>query len=247
MRKNSSEPESAPRGTERKFERSLQHRLKDERGTPGLLRFYDVRTRVSLLRPARDWQRFDHRRHNRVRVPALGRYMLPGGEEYACQTLDMSPGGMALIAAVKGDVGVRVVCYLDHFGRLEGKVARQFDGGFAIALTTPPLKREKLADQLTWHANRSTLGVPEARLHHRIAPRNPRSTLILGEGRLHPVHVIDISMSGAAVSGVADLTVGTLATLGRRACRVARIIDRGVGLEFLRLIPLDEFDEEMEI
>lgn len=202
---------------------------------------------MSLLRSARDWQKFDHRRHNRVRVPALGRYMLPGGREYPCQTLDMSPGGLALIAAMKGEFGDRVICYLDHFGRLEGKVARQFEGGFALALSVPASKREKLADQLTWHANRSTLGVPEARLHHRIVPRNQRSTLQVGDGPVHPVHVLDVSMSGAAVSGVGDLAVGTLATLGRRACRVARVIERGVGLEFLRLIPLDEFDEAMEV
>ena len=173
--------------------------------------------------------------------------MLPGGQEYPCQTLDMSPGGMALIAAVVGELGDRVVCYLDHFGRLEGKIARHFEGGFALALSVPASKREKLADQLTWHANRSTLGVPEARLHHRIVPRKQGSTLTVGDGRSHPVVVLDISMSGAAVSGVKDLNVGMLATLGRRPCRVARVIERGVGLEFLRLIPLDEFDEDMEI
>ena len=192
---------------------------------------------MSLLRSDRDWQRFDHRRHNRVRIPALGRYMLPGGGEYACQTLDMSPGGIALIASVAGEFGARVVCYLDHFGRLEGKIARTFDGGFAIALSMPASKREKLADQLTWHANRSTLGVPEARLHQRIVPRNARAAPMI------------VSSTGfwSATALNPDLVVGTLATLGRRPCRVARIIERGVGLEFLRLVPLDEFGEDMEI
>ena len=54
-------------------------------------------------------------------------------------------------------------------------------------------------------------------------------------------------MSGAAVSGAPKLEPGALATLGTRACRVARVIERGVGLEFLRLIPLEEFDEAMPI
>lgn len=201
-----------------------------------------------MLQPSpRIRQTFDQRRHFRVRVSALGRYMLPDGREAPCQTLDMSPGGIALIAAVRGGLEDRVVCYLDHFGRLEGRIARHIDGGFALALAAPASKREKLADQLTWHANRSTLGVPEARLHHRIVPRNARSTFQFADGRSVPVHVLDISMSGAAVSGVASIAVGTLATLGRRPCRVARVIERGVGLEFLRLIPLEEFDEAMEI
>ncbi len=180
-------------------------------------------------------------------MSSLGRFMLPGGDEFPCQTLDMSPGGVALIAPVKGALGERVVCYFDHFGRLEGRVSRQFDGGFALTISVTAGKREKLANQLTWHANRSTLGVPEARLHQRVVPRHPQAVLQLGDGRTVPVHVLDISMSGAAVSGVPELSVGVLASLGSRPCRVARVIERGVGLEFLRLIPVEEFDEAMVI
>ncbi len=40
----------------------------------------------------------------------------------------MSAGGMALAAAeTMGDVGERIVAYLDNFGRMEGVVARHFD------------------------------------------------------------------------------------------------------------------------
>ena len=202
---------------------------------------------MSLQPSPRARPAFDQRRHSRVRVPSLGRFMLPNGGEFPCQTLDMSPGGAALIAPVLGAVGERVICYLDHFGRLEGRVVRQFQGGFALALSVTAGKREKLAHQLTWHAHRSTLGVPEARLHHRIVPRHPQATFRFGDGRSIPVHVLDISMSGAAGSGVPDLPVGSLASLGSRACRVARVIERGVGLEFLRLIPPEEFDEAMSI
>jgi hypothetical protein len=43
----------------------------------------------------------------------------------------MSPGGMALIAPVSGQPGERVIAYVDHVGRLEGKIAR---GCFRTAL-----------------------------------------------------------------------------------------------------------------
>ena len=39
----------------------------------------------------------DRRRHQRVRVNLLGRYMLPDRREFPCQVVNMSPGGMALI------------------------------------------------------------------------------------------------------------------------------------------------------
>ena len=48
----------------------------------------------------------DMRRHQRVKVTLLGRYMLPDRQEYPCQTVDMSPGGVRLTCAVLGQVGV---------------------------------------------------------------------------------------------------------------------------------------------
>ena len=42
-----------------------------------------------------------------------------------------------------------------------------------MTIAATPRKRDKLAAQLTWLANRSTLGLPEDRRHDRIVPRNP--------------------------------------------------------------------------
>jgi hypothetical protein len=36
----------------------------------------------------------------------------------------MSPGGLALLAPGIGNVGDRVIAYLDHIGRVEGKITR---------------------------------------------------------------------------------------------------------------------------
>ena len=44
----------------------------------------------------------ERRRFQRVRVDLLGRYMLPDRREFPCQVVNMSPGGMALIAPVAG-------------------------------------------------------------------------------------------------------------------------------------------------
>ena len=42
------------------------------------------------------------RRHQRVKVNLLGRYMLADQREFPCQVVDMSPGGMALQAPMAG-------------------------------------------------------------------------------------------------------------------------------------------------
>src|ERR1043166_5177685 len=97
----------------------------------------------------------ERRRHQRVRVNLHGRYMLADRSEFPCQVVNRSPGGMALIAPGSGNVGDRVIAYVDHLGRLEGKIARQLQNGFAMTIAATPRKRDKLAAQLTWLANRS--------------------------------------------------------------------------------------------
>src|SRR5580658_6372516 len=87
----------------------------------------------------------ERRRHQRVRVDLLGRYMLPDRREFPCQVINMSPGGMAVIAPVGGQPGDRVIAYVDHLGRLEGRVARVFENGFAMTISATPRKRDKLA------------------------------------------------------------------------------------------------------
>jgi hypothetical protein len=189
----------------------------------------------------------DRRRHQRVKVTLLGRYMLEDRREFPCQTIDMSPGGVALFAPVNTPVGSRVVAYLDELGRIEGRVARHLDNGFALAMNVPLLKREKLADQLTWLANRHALGMPEDRRHERIAPRNVRSTLKLADGREHLVKLLDISLSGAALKADVQPPMGTIVTVGQTPGRVVRHIDGGIAIEFLRLMPAETFGENVKL
>ena len=141
----------------------------------------------------------ERRRFQRVAVNLLGRYMLADRREFPCQVTNMSPGGMALIAPVAGQPGERVIAYVDHVGRLEGVIARQFQNGFAMTIAATKNKRDKLAAQLTWLANRHILGLPEDRRHGRVTPRNPARRLILPNGVNIAVRVIDISQSGAAI------------------------------------------------
>src|SRR6266567_6356506 len=140
----------------------------------------------------------ERRRFQRVRVNLLGRYMLADRREFPCQVTNMSPGGMAIVAPVVGQNGERVIAYVDHVGRLEGVIARQFQNGFAMTIAATPRKRDKLAAQLTWLANRHILGLPEDRRYGRITPRNPMARLILPNGVNLSCRVIDISASGAA-------------------------------------------------
>jgi hypothetical protein len=189
----------------------------------------------------------ERRRFQRVRVNLLGRYMLNDRREYPCQVVNMSPGGMALIAPVCGEVGERVIAYVDHLGRLEGQIARLFANGFAMTIGASTRKRDKLAAQLTWLANRHILDLPEDRRHERIIPRNPSARLILPNGTNVSCRIIDMSLSGAAISIAAELrpSVGALVHVGKVSGRVVRHLENGFAIEFTRLQHPDFLDESI--
>jgi hypothetical protein len=189
----------------------------------------------------------ERRRFQRVRVNLLGRYMLADRREFPCQVVDMSPGGMALIAPVSGKAGERVIAYVDHIGRLEGTIVRQYNNGFAVQLAATARKRDKLAAQLTWLANRHILGLPEDRRHGRVVPREQSSVLVMPDGKQVPCRVIDVSLSGAAISATSGMRppVGTLISLGKTQARVVRHLEEGFAVEFTRLQHPDFLEDNL--
>jgi len=187
----------------------------------------------------------DRRRHQRVKVNLLGRYMLADRREFPCQVINMSPGGMAMVAPVAGTAGERVIAYVDHLGRLEGQIARVFENGFAMTISATARKRDKLAAQLTWLANRHILGLPEDRRHGRIVPRNPVGRLILPNGVNLTCRIIDVSESGAGISSKERPPIGALVTLGKVQGRVVRHLEDGFAIEFTRLQHPDFLEENV--
>ena len=187
----------------------------------------------------------DRRRHQRVKVNLLGRYMLPDRREFPCQVINMSPGGMALVAPMSGAPGERIIAYVDHLGRLEGQIARVFENGFAMTISATARKRDKLAAQLTWLANRHILSLPEDRRHGRIVPRNPVGRLILPNGVNLTCRIIDVSQSGAGIASRERPPIGTLVTLGKVQGRVVRHLEDGFAIEFTRLLHSDFLEDNI--
>lgn len=188
----------------------------------------------------------DRRRYGRVKVSLPGRFMRANRQEFDCMTTDMSPGGVDFTAEETVKVGERIVAYVEEIGRLEGVVIRDLEDGFTITMKLPAPKRERLADQLTWLANRRDLGLPEDRRHERIRPHHIRTTLILPRGHEVLATVIDISQSGVALklSRPVNPIVGTPVTVGAMTGRIVRVINDGVAVEFSRVIPDEDFSAD---
>jgi len=176
--------------------------------------------------------RAERRNFQRVRVKIYGRFMLEDRTEHPCQVTDMSPGNVAIRADRVGEPGEKVIAYIDHIGRLEGVVTRTLDDGFAMTVIASDRKRDKLAAQLTWLANKHELDLPEDRRHERVAPRNPMAMLKLSDGRQYQCRIIDLSLSGAAIEIDVKPALGVQVTLGTMRGQVVRHFEDGLAIEF---------------
>src|SRR5258705_11046505 len=187
----------------------------------------------------------ERRRFQRVKVHLLGRYMLPDRREFPCQIINLSPGGLALLAAGIGNVGDRVIAYFDIIGRVEGKTTRIIDNGFAMSVGATARKRDKLAAQLPWLANRDILTLPEDRRHDRIIPRNPIAMLTLEDGTKMTCRIIDMSLSGAAIAAENRPPLKSMIMLGKVQARVVRNLEEGFALEFVHEQPAETLEESV--
>ena len=175
----------------------------------------------------------DQRRHRRVILPLLGRFMREDRHEYPCKLNNISVGGASVMSPIVVRDGERIVAYFDHIGGLEGAVARVFDGGFAIKFKITAHKREKLASQLTWLINKDVLSGIEQRRHERIPVSDRQDTVLLETGGSLDCRLIDVSISGASLRTDARPPLGSELTLGKLRCRVMRHHAHGIGVQFI--------------
>ena len=184
-------------------------------------------------------------RFQRVHVNLLGRYMLADRREFPGQVIEMSPGDLTMIAPQSGAEGERVIAYIDHLGRLEGTITQRTANGFTMSMSATERKRDKLAAQLTWLANREILNLAEDRRHGRIVPKRPITTVVLPNGTNITCRVIDASQSGAAIGTTERPALGMLVTVGKLQGRVVRHIEDGFAIEFTRLQHQDFLEENL--
>ena len=188
----------------------------------------------------------DRRRFQRIRLNLLGRCMFSDHRECPCQVQEISPGDALFVSTVCGEVGERIVAYIDDIGRIEGVLVSKTEQGFLMSISASERKRDKLADVLTWLANRHVLSLAEDRRHLRRTPKRTDSTMIFPDGSTHNCRVIDMSLSGAAIATGLRPPIGSPVRLGRLGARVVRHFEDGIGIEFMRLMSDTAIEQTIE-
>jgi hypothetical protein len=76
-------------------------------------------------------------------------------------------------------------------------------------------------------------------------PRNTRCNMTTPDGKVVVCHIIDMSLSGAAVASEVKPPVGSLIMLGRTQARIIRHREDGFASEFTRLQHPDFLEENV--
>lgn len=155
--------------------------------------------------------------------------------EFSCRLVGISPHEMGLVVPVIGRAGAAVTVECEEFGQLEGTVSRPTRMGFTMQIKATDEERAKLADKIAWHEKFYKKETTDQRKHKRIVPNNPLSTLVLADGSCLRCFVIDMSVSGVAVSADIMPELRMPLAVGKVVGRVARHMAGGFAVKFVEL------------
>jgi hypothetical protein len=142
---------------------------------------------------------------------------------------------MMVDVPVVGKVGDRITSYFREFGKLEGVISDTMVGAFLFELEMGRPMREKLANKLAWlETKQKDPGLADSRKDARIIPASPHSSLILADGTTHGCFVIDMSVSGVAVSAQMQPPIGMPLAVGACIGRVVRLLPDGFAVKFVK-------------
>lgn len=176
-----------------------------------------------------------------VSVAVDGSYTLPNWYDcegrlrtFACRTTRVSPFRMIVDVPVVGKVGDRLTSYFRDFGKFGGQISDTMEGSFLLELEMTRPERERMADKLTWlEKKQADPSLAEARQHPRFIPPHSNTTLTLADGSIHGCFIIDVSLTGVAVSSEQQPSVGTPLAIGGCIGRVVRTFHSGFAVQFV--------------
>jgi hypothetical protein len=176
-----------------------------------------------------------------VNIVADGNYTVPhwygpqgNPRTFACRTTRVSPFRMMVEVPVVGKVGDRLTSYFRDFGKFDGHISDTMAGSFLLELEMTGSMREKFASKLTWlEKKQKDPRIPDVRKDARIIPASPYSALTLADGTTQGCCVIDMSLSGVAVSAQVQPPIGMPLAVGACIGRVVRRLPDGFAVKFV--------------
>jgi hypothetical protein len=184
----------------------------------------------------------DFLKRRAVNIVVGGNYVLPNRYDpqgkprtFACRTTRVSPFRMMIEVPVMGRIGDRLTSYFPDFGTFESCIGDTKAGALLLELEMTGELREKFASKLVWlEKKQKDSAIRDVRKDARTIPASPHSTLTMADGTVHGCFIIDMSLSGAAVSAQVQPPIGTPLAVGSCIGRVVRFSPDGFAIQFVK-------------
>lgn len=148
-------------------------------------------------------------------------------------TDDVSHHGIRFKSAVVPEVGEALVCSIRYAGSLETEVIRSGKQRFAVRILRAEYPLRLIAQNLVSLAQDQQVIPVAERTAPRIVPKEQDVVITTALGVMIPGRVLNISVSGVAVSLDETIEVGTLVLIGSTPAKVSRSFENGIGAAFL--------------
>jgi len=181
-----------------------------------------------------------------------GRYVIgpqtsqPGVNLFGCRLRMISSDAFRVTAPVIPEQGELVSASFGPLGNINGRVERQLEDGFVVAINQDDVARDKLNARITAFSDRLWTGEMERRSARRFMPKNPRTVISRPDSWSQPCVIMDYSAAGAAVSAAFQPAVGEVVTIGQITAEVVRLFDVGFAVRFFEPQDADRVESLLE-
>ncbi|MCI5046736.1 MAG: PilZ domain-containing protein [Aquisalinus sp.] len=179
-------------------------------------------------------------RYKRTPVKMPVRLLIENVVESKGVIIGMSVNELTAASRHQVKKGDEIVAYINGRDRVAGVVSRTMGNVFAIKMTLPKPKQERLIELLMVElAKRDGLisdsdVVTEKRFAIRRKVSDRESICVLPDKQEYKCSVIDISLTGLGIEIEPVLKIGQIVRVGRIKAKVVRKISNGYGLELVK-------------
>ena len=177
----------------------------------------------------------ERRLHPRFGSDIRARILINKVQNATANVLDLSASGLRFQYGGVVDIGDDIVAHLEGGARLEGKVVRKFDYGFAILLELSEDKRRRLIcslEKARAEGEAMSRLTMERRFSARVAGITRTVICETADKKIH-AEIVDMSLVGVAIKTDADLEIDSLICVGRTRGYIVRREGDIYGVKFL--------------
>ena len=152
---------------------------------------------------------------------------------FGCHAVNPTPHGLVIASPISAKMDARVIAHIDHLGKVDGMVMNVLERGFVMSINAKLEQRRRLAAKIEWLEQHKNSEVRDQRSDSRFVPRDPYSRMLLADGHVENCLILDLSISGAAVSADTIPAIGAVLAIGSLTSRVVRHFDEGFAVRFI--------------